>query len=104
MDNAVVRNSLLEMEKDLFEIKRFWEGLLGIDSYYLNDEIVVGILADKNIIDAVSKYDGRVAQKVASWLAYAAYYLRDKDAVVKIADILASEEVVNSVKKYDGDV
>jgi hypothetical protein len=103
MVDKSIENDLLEMEKDLFKPKRFWENILGSDSYYLNDERVVNILADKRIIAAVKKYDGNVAKKIASRLTYFAYDLRDKDVVVEIATILSSDEIVNVVKKYSGD-
>ena len=60
MIDKSIKNDLLEMEKDLFKLKRFWKDILGSNNYYLNDERVVDILADEKIIGAVSKYDGDV--------------------------------------------
>jgi len=86
---------LLQMDKDLFEVKDFWKGVT--DSYrnfYLDNEKVVSILADKEIIGAVKKYDGEAAKEVAVGLADAAYYLKDRNAVVEIS---------RTVRKYDGE-
>jgi hypothetical protein len=100
MSNA----KLLQLDKDLFEVKEFWKS---VTPPYVHDKLedseVIKILADERVIDTVRKYDSDTAKEVAYWLCYAAYYLKDENAVIKISKILALDEVIDTIRKYDSD-
>jgi len=93
---------LLQMNKDLFDVRNFWKVVIGdCFDFCLNNKEVVSILADKEVIGVVRKYRGKAFKEIARWLVSTAHIWRDKDKVVKAARILALDEVVNTVRKYD---
>jgi hypothetical protein len=95
---------LIKMDKDLFDVKDFWKGVIGdCFDFCFNNKEVISILADNEVIGAVRKYPSEAVKGVAYWLFCTAYNWRDKDRVFKTARILALDEVVNTVKKYHGE-
>lgn len=67
-----------------------------------NIQKLVGEEATITSANTISKYNGKVAKKIAYWIERVAYKTKDKEKTMNINNILSLNDVADTINRYNG--